>query len=118
MKNQISLRFPLAAFCSLLVVLLIGLVPAFAAPPKKPAGPPPPPTDMRKMIQSVDAANNEVVILYKVNKATHTYRIDGVTTLNINGNPGKFSDIKAGMEVKDYTERDNDDLDSLTLTGS
>lgn len=77
----------------------------------------PPPPDMRKMIKSVDAKNSAVVIIYMNNKQTHTYRVDDMTALKVNGVAGKFADIKAGMEVADYAERDNDDLDSLTLTG-
>jgi hypothetical protein len=52
-----------------------------------------------------------------VDQQTHKYKVDDVTTLSVNGSPGKLADIKAGMEVKDYVERDNDDLDSLTLSG-
>jgi hypothetical protein len=72
---------------------------------------------MRKVIQSVDAKNSAVVIVYMESKLTHTYHIDDVTVLKVNGVPGKLADIKKGMVVTDYTERDNDDLDGLTLTG-
>ena len=109
-----TLRFSLAsAFvaCCFLIALATG--PASAAAAKKPA----PPPDMRKLIQSVDKDNSSVVIIYKESKQTHTYHIDDVTVLNVNGVPGKITDIKPGMEVKDYVERDNDDLDGLTLIG-
>jgi hypothetical protein len=99
----------------LAITLFLGIAsgPAFAAAKKTP----PPPPDMRKTIQAVDVKNNSVVILYNNSKLTHTYRIDNVTVLKVNGVPGQLSDIKKGMVVTDYLERDNDDLDSLTLTG-
>jgi hypothetical protein len=78
---------------------------------------PPPPTDSRKLVKSIDLAASSVVIEYMYDKQVHTYKIDGATALMINGVTGKIADVKPGMEVKDYIERDNDDLDSLTLTG-
>jgi hypothetical protein len=47
----------------------------------------------------------------------HTYKVDDFTKLKVNGVAGKFADIKPGMEVRDYIERDNDTLDGLTLVG-
>ncbi|HEX4139624.1 MAG TPA: hypothetical protein VHY09_04705 [Candidatus Methylacidiphilales bacterium] len=70
-----------------------------------------------KTIQSVLADKGEVVIFYKASQIEHTYRIDANTQLKVNGVPGTIADIKPGMEVKDYMERDNDDLDGLTLMG-
>ena len=70
-----------------------------------------------KTIQSVLADQSSVVILFAKSKIQRTYHIDASTSLTVNGVPGTFGDIKAGMEVKDYTERDNDDLDSLTVIG-
>ena len=112
MKNSRVVFAPVVlAFCMLLG---ISAGPVFAAPAKKT---PPPPPDMRKVIQSVDTKNNAVIIVYMNSKQTHTYRIDDMTVLKVNGVPGKLVDIKKGMVVADYLERDNDDLDGLTLTG-
>jgi hypothetical protein len=111
MKNPRVVVAPaVLAFC-----LLFGITagPVFAAAKKTP----PPPPDMRKVIQGVDTKNSAVVIVYMESKQTHTYRIDDITVLKVNGVPGKLADIKKGMVVTDYLERDNDDLDGLTLTG-
>lgn len=70
-----------------------------------------------KTIQAVLADKNAIVIYYAQSKQQHTYHIDGNTALTVNGISGAFGDIKAGMKVKDYSERDNDDLDSLTVIG-
>jgi hypothetical protein len=70
-----------------------------------------------KTIESVQPDKNDVVMFNSENKQEHTYHIDDSTTLTVNNQPGKFDDMKPGMEVKDFTERDNDDLDSLTLIG-
>jgi hypothetical protein len=78
---------------------------------------PPPPPDFRKLIKSVDIPNSSVVIVRMRDKGPHTYKIDDVTQLKINNAPGKFGDIKAGMVVEDYVERDNDTLDLLSLSG-
>lgn len=78
----------------------------------------PAPVDERKLIQSVDAATGTIVIRYMRGKTTHTYKVDEFAKLTINNAAGKVSQIKTGMEVADYTERDNDNLDSLVLTGS
>jgi hypothetical protein len=71
----------------------------------------------KKTIQSVLTDKSEVVIFYKDSRIQRTYHIDANTQLKVNGVPGTLGDIKAGMEVKDYLERDNDDLDSLTVNG-
>ncbi len=108
-----QLRFSVAA---LLCCFLFALAPAsvLSAAAKKKEAPPP---DMRKLIKTVDVAGGAVVIEYMNNHQLHTYKIDDFTQLKVNGVPGKIVDIKAGMEVKDYVERDNDDLDGLTLVG-
>jgi hypothetical protein len=74
-------------------------------------------TGADKTIQTVLADKSSVVIFFAKSKIQRTYHIDASTSLTVNGAPGAFGDIKAGMEVKDYTERDNDDLDSLTVSG-
>jgi hypothetical protein len=95
------------------VLFALAVGPALGAAAKKPA----PPQDMRKLIKSVDKDTSSVIIIYQNGKQTHTYHIDDVTQLTVNGVPGKITDIKPGMEVKDYVERDNDDLDGISLTG-
>jgi len=84
-----------------------------ATPPKTPAAPP----DVRKLIKSIDAKASTVTILDNRNKSTHTYKVDDLTKLTLNNQPGKFADIKVGMVVDDSLERDNDDLDGLSLSG-
>jgi hypothetical protein len=99
--------FPVLWIGALLIVL--------AALPGRADDPPPPPAI--KKITSVDAATSTVVISLVTTKVLHTYKIDDFTKLKINGIPGKFADIKSGMEIRDYLERDNDTLDELTLIG-
>jgi len=99
--------FVLPLFC--LFVLSAGVV--FAAAPKKPA----PPPDYRKLIKSVDVKANSISILNSRTKEVHTYHIDDLTVVKIDGAPAKFAAIKAGMEVSDSTERDADDLDAVSL---
>jgi len=84
-----------------------------ATPPKTPAAPP----DVRKLIKSIDAKASTVTIVYNRDKSTHIYKVDDMTKLTLNNQPGKFADIKVGMVVDDSLERDNDDLDGLTLSG-
>jgi hypothetical protein len=48
-------------------------------------------------------------------KSVHTYMIDDLTALKVNNLPGTFTDIKAGMQVRDYVERDPRTLDTLTV---
>ncbi len=83
---------------------------------KKPATPAAPP-DVKKVIKSIDAKANTVTILNNRDKSTHTYKIDDLTKLTINNQTEKFADIKVGMVVDDSLERDNDDLDALSLSG-
>jgi hypothetical protein len=79
--------------------------------------PPPPPPDMRKMIKSVNLANSTIDIIYMHSHLVHTYKIDDVTQVKVNNQDGKLADIKPGMVVDDYLERDNDDLDGISLSG-
>jgi len=99
---------PFLLFCCLFLALLAG--PASAAA-KKPA----PPPDWRKLVKSVDKGTNSITIVNQRTKETHTYRLDDMSVVKIDGAPGSFSAIKAGMEISDLAERDNDDLDSLSL---
>jgi hypothetical protein len=104
-------------FLALLFLAFLLLVP-FAVEAATKAATPPPPPDVRILIASVEAADNSVVIVYKRNKEIHTYKIDGVTAVKVNGKTGSFADIKSGMEVQDLVERDNDSLDSLSVISS
>ncbi len=112
-SNQYFLGF--AAFALTFSLLLAA--PAYGSNKNKAAAPTPPPDD-RKMIQSVNVADSSVVIEYMHDKSTHTYKVDGLTQLKVNNIAGNISEVKAGMEVTDYVERDNDDLDGLSVSGS
>jgi hypothetical protein len=103
-----TFRFPLAP------LLMLGLLLVLAATPVIGDDTPPPAV---KSIASVDAATSTVVISLVTTKVLHTYKVDDFTKLKVNGVAGKFADIKPGMEVRDYIERDNDTLDGLTLVG-
>jgi hypothetical protein len=109
MKSSRTTFVTLASICCILFALLA--LPASAGKPKKA----PPPPDMRKLIQSVDAKNQSIVIIAMHRKMLHTYRLDANTTIQVDGAPATFANIKAGMEVADATERDSDDLDAISL---
>jgi hypothetical protein len=79
---------------------------------------PPPPIDTRKLIKSVNAADSSIVIEYMRDKTLHPYKIDDITALKVNNVPGKVTDIKAGMVVDDYVERDGQTLDGLNVSGN
>jgi hypothetical protein len=98
----------LLAGCFLLTLLA---TPVFAAPKTKIVTPP----DRRYLVKAVDASSNSITIFSSIEKTSQTYRIDDTTSVQVNGSPAKFADIKAGMEVAAYTERDSDDLDSVSL---
>ena len=105
-------RFVVAALAFAVFLSSSGSI-AAAPPAKKPE----PPADLRKLIKSVDAANSLVVIQYMNDKTTHAYKIDDVTMLKVNNVVGKISDIKPGMLVDDYVERDDQTLDGLSVSG-
>jgi hypothetical protein len=102
---------------TVVLLILIGLftasmMNAAAATPAKPA-----PVDPRKLIKSVSVPDSSVVIQFMRDKTTHAYKIDDITALKVNGVTGKVSDIKAGMVVDDFVERDDQTLDGLTVSG-
>lgn len=78
---------------------------------------PAPPPDLRKLIKSVDAKASTVTIVNNRDKSTHIYKVDDLTKLLVNNQPAKFPEIRPGMVVDDSLERDNDDLDELSVTG-
>ena len=103
-----------AAFFSL--VLLFTFSNPCAAATKAKA---PPPVDSRILIKSVDVPNSTIEIKYMrdAKQPTHTYKIDEITQLTVNGTKGTVAQIKPGMVVGEYVERDGDTLDSISLTG-
>jgi hypothetical protein len=48
-------------------------------------------------------------------KSIRTYKIDDLTAVKLNDSPGKFSDIKTGMLVVDFVERDGSTLDGISV---
>jgi hypothetical protein len=107
-------RLLLSVVVALLVFVTFLSQSALATAKQKP---PPPPPDMRKIIVKVDVKSNTVTIIYANEHMTHDYKIDDMTKLKVNNQDGKFADIKRGMVVDDYIERDNDYLDLLSLSG-
>jgi hypothetical protein len=79
--------------------------------PKKPAVP----QDTRKLIKAVNVKTDTIVIVDMLAKTKHAYAIDVVTKVQVGNVPGTFADLKVGMKVDDYVERDNDTLDSITV---
>jgi hypothetical protein len=80
----------------------------------------PPPPEVFSKVTAVNASTHEVTILFRkgdivLAKKPTVYTIDDMTTVTVNGAPGKFSDIHAGMYVMGTTERDAHTLDNLTL---
>ncbi len=98
----------------------LSLLFAFAVPSamaSKPKTPPPPP-DTRKLIKSVDAKAGTMVVQNMRDKSLHTYAVYELTTITVNNVKGTLADIKPGMAVDDYLERDDTTLDSISLSGS
>jgi Cu/Ag efflux protein CusF len=92
-------------------LLFLSEAPTFAAAKKKLVAPP----DRRYLVKSVDAKTNSITIFSSIEKTSHTYHVDDMTTVQVDGASAKFASIKAGMEVSAFTERDADDLDSVNL---
>jgi hypothetical protein len=100
-----------------LTLLFTFAVPTATAAAAKPAAPPVP-VDTRKMIKSVDAAAGTIVIQYMRDKTIHAYQVYELTSIKVNFVAGKIADIKPGMEVSDFLEKDSQTLDSISVTGS
>lgn len=69
-------------------------------------------------IEAVNATDHTVQVKFKAMKTPRLYRIDDLTHVTLNIAPGKFSDIRVGMEITDLVERDSQTLDKITLQGS
>jgi hypothetical protein len=106
-------RLLLAVITLALAFLFIIAVPSAIAGKPKPK--PAPPVDRRIVIKSVNAAAGTVEIEYMRDKASHTYKIDDLTSIKVNNAPGKIADIKVGMEVNDSVERDDQTLDAISV---
>jgi hypothetical protein len=110
-----SLRLLLAAVTLTVTLLLTLAVQTAAASSSSKA---PPPIDPRILIKTVDESAGTVEIEYMrdAKEPTHVYTIDDLTTIQVNDDPGKISDIKAGMQVREYVERDGHTLDKITVS--
>jgi len=85
----------------------------------KSAAPPPPPVDGRILIDSVDAASKTVVLRYMRDGTTHTYSFDDLSVIKVgdaSSDPTTVDQIKVGMQVRDYVERDSHTLDSIIVS--
>ncbi|MCE0521930.1 MAG: hypothetical protein LV480_03365 [Methylacidiphilales bacterium] len=92
------------------IFLFVLAVPSAYAKPKVP-----PPIDTRILIKSVDLKANTIEMKYMRNakEPTHIYKIDDTTQVIVSNQKGKIGDIKVGMQVRNYLERDNDTLDNI-----
>ena len=107
------LFFSTAALALALLMMLAATTTSFGASKAKT---PPPPIDTRILIKSVDAGAGTIVIQYMRDKSTHTYTIDDLTAVTVNNSTGKIADVKAGMQIDNYVERDPRTLDTLTVS--
>ena len=73
------------------------------------------PDDTRKIVRAVDRSAGSVEVQTMFDQAMHHYKIDLGTVITVNGGAGKISDIKVGMQLDDYVERDPETLDSISL---
>jgi len=78
---------------------------------------PDPVIDKRILVSAVDLKAGTIVVKYMRDpkEANHTYKIDDLTALTVDNQTGKINQIKVGMQVRGYTERDNDTLDSIAV---
>jgi hypothetical protein len=109
-----SFRFFFVVSAMVLALLFVLAAPnANAGKPKEPPLPP----DTRKLIKSVDVKAGSLVVVNLRDKSLHTYAIYELTVITVNNVKGTIADIKPGMVVDDYMERDDTTLDSLSLSG-
>ncbi len=106
-----------SSFCLFALVLcLVGLLlasTAEAAAAKKKAAAPPP--DNRTLVKQVDPGKQQIVLTFKREKKDVTYTADGNTAITVDGQPGTLKDVKTGMELTGYIERDETSLDSFSV---
>jgi hypothetical protein len=78
----------------------------------------PPPIDKRILIKSVDvkAGTIEVKYMRDAKQPTHVYAIDAVTVLTVGNSAAKLDEVKVGMQVRSYVERDDKTLDSIDVS--
>jgi hypothetical protein len=113
--NMITFRIPSVIITAIIIFLFILAISPVTASAKKA----PPPIDTRILIKSVDVKDGTIEFKYMrdAKEPTHFYKIDDLTDLKVNYVKGTINQIKPGMEVKDYLERDDQSLDSVTLSG-
>jgi copper chaperone CopZ len=77
----------------------------------------PPPIDTRILIKSVDVKAGTITVKFMrdAKQPPHTYTIDGFTVLNVNNVKGTIDEVKPGMQVRSYVERDDVALDSIDV---
>jgi len=77
----------------------------------------PPPIDTRILIKSVDAKSGTITVRYMrdAGQPSRTYIIDGGTVLTVSNVTGTINQIRVGMQVRSYVERDDVALDSIDL---
>ena len=83
------------------------------------SAPPPPPVDGRILIDSVDASSKTVVFKYMRDGSNHTYSFDDLSVIKVgdaSSDPTTVDQIKVGMQVRDYVERDSHILDSIIVS--
>ena len=101
------------SFAASLGIALLLTVSAYAKDKVAPADDAP--DDTRKIVRAVDRSSNSIEVQTMFDQAMHHYKIDPATVIVVNGGAGKFSNIKVGMQVNDYVERDSQTLDSISL---
>jgi len=110
MKSS-RLLFAFATFALALLLALAITTPASASNKKKST-----PDDTRILIDSVDASANTITVKIMTTKTTKIYKVDSSTTITVNGQAGKLSDITSGLQVRDMVERDSESLDSISVS--
>jgi hypothetical protein len=109
-----STRF-LLCISSLMLVFLFTLAVPSAQARRHVTSSDGPAADVKKVIKAVNAAAGTVEIQFMDDNSTQVYKIDGGTVIKVNDGSGKITDIKTGMLVTDFIERDPSTLDSLSV---
>jgi hypothetical protein len=74
-----------------------------------------PPLDTRILITDVNPSLQKVVFTYERDKKKQSYLIDGETQITVQNQSAKFDDIKVGMQVEGYINRDENTLESISV---